>query len=144
MQSVLILIAFLGKENQKYPLITTRINAMSILSWMECGVYSPFQTHTIKWRGAIFFYISLDFPWNKWNNMYRVFRKALSQISMWFRNWRGQEDTWGVLYQIIFFSGYWHWCHWQQPYLRSMFPLWLMSSAILIILWWILWTTWRV
>ena len=107
-QALPSLMALLEKESQKYPSSPTRINAMSILSWMECGMYSPFQTHTIKWRGEIFFYISLDFPWNTWNAMYRVFRKALLYISLLFITWSGQECTWGVLCKILFFRRYSH------------------------------------
>ena len=82
MQALPSLMAFLGKEIQRYPSSPTSINVVSIWSGMECGMSSPFQTHTIKRRGGIFFYISLYFPWNTWNAMYRVFRKALRQISM--------------------------------------------------------------
>ena len=97
MQALPSLMTFLGKESQQYPSSPTRINAMSIWSGMECGISSPFQTHAIKIINGVLFYTSLDFPWNAWNTMYRVFRKALRQISMLFRTWRGQECTRGVL-----------------------------------------------
>ena len=48
----------------------------------------------------------------KWNTMYRVFRKALRQISMWFTTWCGNEYTWGLLSQRIFFRRHWHWWRW--------------------------------
>ena len=135
MQDLPSLMAFLGKESHKYPSIPTRINAVSIWSRMECGMSSPFQTHTIKRWSGIFFYISLYFPWTMWTAMYRVFRKAMRQISMWFRTWHGQEYTWGVLYQILFFRRYWHWFRWQKPDLSSLLPPWLHLSPILMILW---------
>ena len=49
---------------------------------MEFGIYSIYQTSAIKRISGISFYISLYFPWNMWNAMYRVFRKALRLISM--------------------------------------------------------------
>ena len=144
MQALSSLMGFQGKEIHKYPSSSIIINAVSIWSEMECGIYFPLQTHKINRRSGIFFYISLDFPWNTWNTMYRVFRKTLRRISMLFRTWCGQECTWGVIFQIIFFRRYWYWCCWQQPYLRYMLPPWILFSPILMILWWILWTTWRV
>ena len=84
------LMVFLGKERHKYPSIPTRTNSVSTWSGMECGVSSPFQTHAINIRSGIFLYISLYFSWATWNATYRVFRKALMQMSMWFRTWRGQ------------------------------------------------------
>ena len=98
MQDLPSLMAFLGKEIQRYSSSPTSINAVSIWSGMEYGTSSPFQTHAINRRSGIFFYISLYFPWNMWEAMCRVFRKDLRRISMLFRTWRGQEYTWGVLY----------------------------------------------
>ena len=72
MQALTSLMAFLEKESQQYPSSPTRINAVSILSIMECGKSYTFQTHTIKRRGGIFFYINLYFPWNMSKAMYRV------------------------------------------------------------------------
>ena len=63
MQALPSLMAILEKESQQYPSSPTRINDVSILSTMECGTSSPYQTHTIKRRGGIFFYINLDFHW---------------------------------------------------------------------------------
>ena len=99
MQTLPSLMTFLGNEIQQYPSSPTRINAVSIWSVTECGMSSPFQTHAIKIRSGIFFYISLYFPWNTWNAMYRVFRKALRQISILFRTWCGQECTWGGIFK---------------------------------------------
>ena len=62
MQALPSLMEFLGKERQKYTLSPKRINAVSTSSGMEYGMSSPFQTHAIKIRSGIFFYISLDFP----------------------------------------------------------------------------------
>ena len=112
MQALPNLMAFLEKESQQYPSSPTRINAVSIWSTMECGTSSPYQTHGIKRRGGIFFYTNLDLHWIMSKAMYRVFWKALRRISMLFRIWRGQECTWGVLYQILLFRRYWHWCRW--------------------------------
>ena len=61
MQDLPDLMGFPGKESQQYPSSTTRINAVIILSEMECGMYFPFQTPKIKRRSGIFSYISLDF-----------------------------------------------------------------------------------
>ena len=135
MQDLPSLMAFPEKEIQLYPSSPTRINDVSIWSGMECGISSPFQTHKIKRRGGIFLYISLYFPWNTWNETYRVFWKDLRRISMSFRTWRVQEYTWGVLYQILFFRRYCHWCHWQQPDLRSLSPPWLHFSLIIMMIW---------
>ena len=126
MQALLSLMAFLEKEIQRYPSSTTSIIAVSIWSGMECGMSFTLNTHAIKRRYGILFYMSLNFPWNTWDTMYRVFWKSLRRISMLFRIWRGQECTWGVLYQILFFRRLCHWCRWQQPYLRSMLPPWLL------------------
>ena len=70
------------EETSQYPSSPTKINAGSIWSGMEFGMASPFQTQAINRRSEIFFYISICFPWNMWNAMYRVFRKALRKISM--------------------------------------------------------------
>ena len=135
MQALPSLMAFLEKESQQYPSSPTRINAVSILSGMECGTYFPFHTHAINRRGGIFFYVSLDFPCTMSKAIYRVFWKALRRISMLFRIWRGQECTWGVLSQILFFIRYWNWCRWHQRYLRSLSLPWLHFSLVLMMLW---------
>ena len=110
MQALPSLMEFLGNERQRYPSSPKGINSVRIGSTMECGTSSPFQTHAIKRRDGIFFYINLDFHWTMSKAMYRVFWKALRRISMLFRIWRGQECIWGVIYQILFFRRYWHWC----------------------------------
>ena len=130
-QDLSSLMGFLGKEGHKYPSSPTRINAVSIWSEIERDMSSPLHTHKIKRRSGIFSYISIDLPWNTWNNMYRVFRKTLRQISMLFRTWHSHECTRGLLCQIFFFIRYWHWCRWQQPDLKSMSPPWLLFSLIL-------------
>ena len=135
MQDLPSLMVFLEKEIQRYPSSPTRINSVSIWSGMKCGTYSLFQTHTIKRRGENIFYISLYFPWNKWNAMYRVFWKDPRRISMLFITWRGQECTWWVLYKILFFRRYLYWCHWKQPDLRSFSSPWLHFSLIPMMLW---------
>ena len=61
-----------------------------------------------KRRSEIFFYISLDFPWDMWNAMYRVFRKALRRISMF----PLIETIWNKLsgtlfeFNLIYLQGY--------------------------------------
>ena len=112
MKYLRILMVFLGNEIQKYPSIPTRINAVRIWSGMKCGMSYPFHTHAIKRRSGILFYTSIYFPWTTWNSIYRFFIKSLRQISMLFRNWRGQEYTWGLICKIVFFRRYWHWCRW--------------------------------
>ena len=144
MQALTSLMEFLGKEIQKYPSIPTRINAVSIWSGMEFDMSSPFQNHTKNIRSGIFFCISLDFPWNKWNAMYRVFRNSLRYISMLFRTLLGQECTAGVIYQILFFRRYWHWCRWHQEDIRSLSPPWLHFSLNFVMLCKILLLIWRV
>ena len=124
MHAMSSLMGFLEKESQQYSSSPTRINALSIWSKMECGISSPLQNHKIKRRSGIFFYIILNSPCNTWKASYRVFWKAQRRTSILFRTWRGQKCTWGVLCQTIFFRGYWHWCRWQQPDLRSMSPPW--------------------
>ena len=123
---------------------TTRTNDMSIWPGMECGTSYTYQTPTIHTRIGILFYISLYFPWNIWNSMYRVLRKALRQISMWFRTLRGHEYTWGVICQMLFLRRYWHFWRWQKPYLKSMLPPWINFSLITTMLWRRLLNTWIV
>ena len=144
MQALSHLMGFLEKKIRKSLSNPTSINAVSIWSRMECGVSYLFHNTKIKRRNGIFFYISLYFPWNTWNSMYRFFRKDMKQISMLFRTWCCQDCTWGVLCQILSFRSYWHFRPWQQPDLVSMFPPWLLFYPIFIIPWWILWTTWIV
>ena len=43
---------------------------------MECGISSPFQTHVIKRRGGILFYINLDFHWTMSRAMYKILLKG--------------------------------------------------------------------
>ena len=123
MQDFTSLMAFLWIEIQKYPSSTTSINSMITWSGMEFGMSSTSHTHAINRRRGIFLYISIYFLWTTWNAMYRVFRKSLRQIIMLFRTWRGQEYSWGLLWQIIFFRRYLHWCHLKQPDLRYFSPL---------------------
>ena len=144
MKALSSLLEFLEKESQKYTSSPKRINAVRTWSDVECRMSSPFQTNAIKIRCGIFFYISLDFPWIKWNDMYRFFRKDLRQISMWFKKWHVQEYTWGVLFKILSFRRYWHWCHWQQPDLSSFLLPQLKFSPIIKFLWKRLLPTWRV
>ena len=129
------LMALLGKERKKCPSSPTSINAVSTWSDMECGMSSPFHTHAIKRRSRIFFYISLYFPWDTWNIMYRVFRKSLRHISMWLRTWCGQDNTWWVLCQILFIRRYWHWLCWQKLDMRSLSPPRLHLSQTIIMIW---------
>ena len=72
-QALPSLMEFLEKEIQQYPSSTTRINAVSILPIMEYGTSSISQTHAIKRKVGIFFYINLDFHWTMSKVMYRVF-----------------------------------------------------------------------
>ena len=85
MQDLPSLIKFLRKEIQKYSSISTRINALSILSGMGCGISYPNKTPAIKTGNGIFVYIILDPPWTMRNATSRAFRMALKYISMWFR-----------------------------------------------------------
>ena len=73
MQALPSLMEFLENESQKYQSSPTRINAVSILSTMECGTSSPYHTHAIKRIGEIFFYINIDFLWTISKSMYRFF-----------------------------------------------------------------------
>ena len=65
-------------------------------------------------------------------------QEGSEQINMWFRTWHGQEYTWGILCQILFFRRYSHWCHWQQPDMRSLLPPWLHLYPIPMMIWRIL------
>ena len=52
------------EENPVIPINSYKDKCREYMIRMECGTSCPFHTHTIKRRGGIFFYISLDFPWN--------------------------------------------------------------------------------
>ena len=81
------------EETSKYTTSCTRINAVSIWSGIECGIAYPYQTHSINRRSDIFFFISLDLPWNTWNSMHRVFKNALRQISIFAYNSENMEQV---------------------------------------------------
>ena len=138
------LMGFLGKEIKQLPSITTCINYAIILLWMRCWMYSPLQTLTNNRIRGIFFFTIINLTCNKWNTMPISFIKVLIKISMHFRTWHGQEYTWVELFQIPFFRGYWHWCLWQQPYMRYMLPPWLNFSLSTKMLWRRLLLIWRV
>ena len=110
LQALSRLMGFQDNKTRKSPSNPAGINAVSIWPGMESEMYSPFQTHTVKKRIGIFFYISLHFPWNTCNAMYRVFRKALRQVSIFLKTWNCQECIWGALCCLIFFIIYWNWC----------------------------------
>ena len=121
-QALPSLMVFLGEETHQFTPRSTGINVLIILSGMRCGIYSPCQNLWTKRRSGIFYFISLDYPWTKWNNGSISFRKDIICINTWFRTWCGQECTWGSLCLIIFFREYLHWFYWHQLYLRYMFP----------------------
>ena len=128
MQDIPNIMVFLGKEGQKLPSITTRINVVSIL--LETLVESFFSLPDLtnnKINGILFF-TNLNIPWNTWNVMSRSFRKVLRRISIWFRTWRGQEYIWGLLCQILIFRRNLRWCRWQKPDLRSMLSPYICFS----------------
>ena len=69
LQAMSSLIGFLEKKIRKYLSDCTSINAVSIVSGMECEMYSIYQTPTIKIRSGISFYISLYLLWTIQNTM---------------------------------------------------------------------------
>ena len=121
---------------------------------MESGMSSPFQTHSIKKISGIFFYITLDFPWNMWNAIYEFFRKAPRKISMlplietiW-NKWSGKLFEFNLIYiqgytfswgkctctgvwiGIVFFPTHWHM---SQNSLRVSFNTLILRKRIKII-----------
>ena len=115
-----------------------------IWSVIWCEMYYPYQNISIKRGSGILFFISIDLHCTMWNSMSGYPRKDLRRINMWLRTRHGQECNWETFNQTILFIRYWHWCHWQKTYQRSMLPTLLHLSPITKMIWTRLLIIWRV
>ena len=95
----------------------------------EVNLEIPTKLYKDQWRehmviNGMWYFFSMSDPHNQvkkwgllinqsfsslvtWNSTQRSVRRVLWRISTWFRNWNGQECTWGLLCQMLFFKNYW-------------------------------------